>query len=383
MLNPLSVRGFRFRRSHQSDSADSGGQVHERRPTIATIGMNEMAAFDIRPALAEHNIDLAPYPTTKVLLHNLTQPPGLVMLYERKKLRQALSDCRALWGKWSELPIALVFANAAAGDEELAFREGVRDFIDEGVRPTALAARLAARLRDAHAHQELWRRYRDTNQFADTLAHDVRHQLSVIHDEAHQMQMDSSMSARRLRGADVIRESVEDIQVTTDALLTLARSRGETIVRSNISMAPLIRRSLARLDNAIRCRRAEIEMTAELPMAQGVDGWLQQVWDNLISNAVRFGGDPPRIYIGGERPNHLEARFWIRDNGHAMKPSTLRHLRDFFADDEPVEAAAPPELIGLTIVRRVINKLGGRLGAELVPQGGCKFWFTLPHGASV
>jgi two-component system sensor histidine kinase/response regulator len=115
--------------------------------------------------------------------------------------------------------------------------------------------------------------------------------------------------------------------------------------------------------------------------------WIEEVWANYISNALKYGGSPPRIELGADPPppsppsggTEGEARmvrFWVRDNGPGLTPEEQARLFTPFTRLEQVRAKGHG--LGLSIVRRIVEKLGGQVGVESEVGQSSTFSFTLP-----
>jgi two-component system, sensor histidine kinase and response regulator len=101
-----------------------------------------------------------------------------------------------------------------------------------------------------------------------------------------------------------------------------------------------------------------------------------EVWANYLSNAIKYGGDPPRAELGADLPADGRVRFWVRDNGPGLSPEDQARL---FAPFERLhQVRAQGHGLGLSIVRRIVEKLGGEVGVESAVGQGSTFWFTLP-----
>jgi len=143
-----------------------------------------------------------------------------------------------------------------------------------------------------------------------------------------------------------------------DELLLLANVRGK-----NIQISPLDMQSVFSdvLQDMIKTRSVRMKHPETWPESVGYAAWIEEVWYNYLSNGSKYGGIPPEIEVGyNELPNR-KIRFWIKDNGDGIKP-----------EDQP--------LLGLSIVKRIIEKLNGEVGVESkgIRGEGCLFFFTLP-----
>jgi signal transduction histidine kinase len=143
-------------------------------------------------------------------------------------------------------------------------------------------------------------------------------------------------------------------------------------------MANLVVQSQERLTTLIDNAQAEIAVADEWPVALGYGPWIEEVWTNYISNAIKYGGDPPRVEIGATAQNNGHVQFWVRDNGAGLTPEEQARLFTPFTRLNEVKVKGHG--LGLSIVRRIVEKLGGEVGVESegVSGKGCIFSFTLP-----
>lgn len=120
---------------------------------------------------------------------------------------------------------------------------------------------------------------------------------------------------------------------------------------------------------------------AALPATRGDAVLLRQVWQNLVANAVKFSARvaAPRIEISGEVAGE-ECIYCVRDNGAGFDP---QHAHRLFGAFQRLHRAAdfPGTGIGLSIVKRVVHRHGGRVWAQSAPGQGAQFWFALPKGS--
>jgi two-component system sensor histidine kinase/response regulator len=126
--------------------------------------------------------------------------------------------------------------------------------------------------------------------------------------------------------------------------------------------------------------RAEVIIPEVWPVAVGYSPWVEEIWTNYVSNALKYGGDPPRVELGGaavDEPDR-QVRFWVRDNGAGLSPEDQARLFTPFAQIH--RARAEGHGLGLSIVQRIVEKLGGQVGVESQVGQGSLFFFTLPSG---
>jgi len=125
----------------------------------------------------------------------------------------------------------------------------------------------------------------------------------------------------------------------------------------------------------------ETQITVDdLPVVSGEPSQLGQVFQNLISNALKFRapGVTPRVYVRAERIGS-EWRFSVTDNGIGIESRHQDRVFGMFKRLHPRDAY-PGTGIGLAICKKIVENHGGRIGIDSAPGGGCRFWFALPGG---
>ena len=122
--------------------------------------------------------------------------------------------------------------------------------------------------------------------------------------------------------------------------------------------------------------RAEIVVPDRWPVALGYGPWVEEVWVNYLSNGIKYGGTPPRLELGGTAQSDGMVRFWVRDNGPGISKENQGQL--FTPFTRLRQARAKGHGLGLSIVRRIVEKLGGQVGVESDLGQGSTFCFTLP-----
>ena len=165
-------------------------------------------------------------------------------------------------------------------------------------------------------------------------------------------------------------------------LLTGVRKR--EIILEPLDMEDVVEEAIARLQALIQEEQAQISLInrAAWSQALGYAPWVEEIWANYISNAIKYGGQPPIIELGAERQidqstaQPAMVRFWVRDNGPGLSAEAQSALFAPFTRLEQVRAKGHG--LGLSIVRRIAEKLGGEVGMESEVGRGSVFFFTLP-----
>jgi signal transduction histidine kinase len=159
-------------------------------------------------------------------------------------------------------------------------------------------------------------------------------------------------------------------------LLLLSSVRKGELEIIPLNMAAIVREARGRLNYMIEEHKAEISDPRDWPVAVGYTPWVEEVWVNYISNALKYGGKPPQLELGATPQDDGMIRFWIKDNGPGLTPEQQEML--FIPFSRLNQADIEGHGLGLSIVQRIIEKLGGSVGVESSVGQGSTFYFNLP-----
>ena len=219
--------------------------------------------------------------------------------------------------------------------------------------------------------------------FAHTVAHDLKSPLATLHGRLELASMmlgkvDESAMRHHLAEATTSAKRLNDI---IEELLVLAGVRRQAIAPAALDMAAITAESVDRLESLLKQHPATIRFPATWPAAVGHAPWVTEVWVNFISNAAKYGGPDALITLGGApQPDGASARFWVQDTGSGLDEAAQAQMFVPFTRVSKVRAKGHG--LGLSIVRRIVEKLGGQVGVESRPGAGARFWFELPTKAS-
>jgi signal transduction histidine kinase/DNA-binding response OmpR family regulator len=230
----------------------------------------------------------------------------------------------------------------------------------------------------------------ELNAFAHTVAHDLKGLVGIVTGYAAVMRKRlASIPPEKLQqDLDIVEETGHKISTVIDELLLFANVRRlEDVETHPLDMAHIVAEARKRLSITVEENQAEIVLPDRWPVALGYGPWIEEMWVNYLSNALKYGGTPPRAELGADQPtDQSTVRFWVRDNGPGLTPDERERLFTPFTrlDRTRVEGHG----LGLSIARRIVEKLGGQVGVESpvtpptpdtdeVGQGSL-FWFTLP-----
>lgn len=242
-----------------------------------------------------------------------------------------------------------------------------------------IAARRQAESDREHLIEEL-------DAFAHTVAHDLKSPLHGLIGYASLLAdgLDSFSREELIQYLGTIERYGFKMNNIIDDLLLLSsvRSLNEVAIEP-IDMTLIVEGALVRLDYLVDEQRAQVTCPGidAWPRASGYAPWVEQVWVNYLSNALKYGGEPPQITLGADVCDDGFVRFWVRDRGPGIAPEDQKRLfRDFSRVGEmKVEGHG----LGLSIVQRIIKRLGGAVGVNSTVGEGAQFYFTLPAAEPV
>ncbi len=230
--------------------------------------------------------------------------------------------------------------------------------------------------------QERTAELRETNSqledFVHSIAHDLRAPLRSMNSFSKLLLMDY---ASRLD--DVARDYIQRIgrsAETMDALVLDLLAYGR-VARSEIELAPVNvesawKSALAQYEEVIKDKNACVETASPFPLVRAHEATLTQVLANLLGNALKFVRPDvtPHIRLWAEkRPGCV--RLWIADNGVGIAPEHQQRMFGLFEQLNGRKYGGTG--IGLSIVRKGIERMGGRVGVESELNRGSRFWIEL------
>jgi PAS domain S-box-containing protein len=237
--------------------------------------------------------------------------------------------------------------------------------------------------RDITERKQMEEALRSRNQeldaFAHTVAHDLKSPLTNIigyaeflcsfsqkipEEEVWDMVQRIGLNGRKM--VDII-----------ESLLLLAGVRKKQVEMKPLDMAEIIAQVQHRLKSGIEEGQGEIIQPEVWPVAAGYAPWVEEVWANYISNGLKYGGRPPCLELGAKPEADGMIRFWVKDNGLGLTSEQQSNLFTEFVrlSELRVEGYG----LGLSIVQRIVRKLGGQVGVESEVGQGSIFYFTLPR----
>lgn len=227
--------------------------------------------------------------------------------------------------------------------------------------------------------EELRAQNLELDAFAHTVAHDLKNPLTSL--IGYNQLLRLSYRAMQPNDVDALLTAVDragrkmDTIITALLLLASVRQR-EAIPKSILEMGAVVTEVENRLHHSITANDVIITKPSTWPVSIGYAPWVEEVWTNYVSNAIKYGGTPPHITLGATPVANGSVRFWVQDNGAGLDANQQAQLFTLFKRLHPDHIEGHG--LGLSIVQRIVTRLGGDVGLESVPGQGSTFFFTLP-----
>lgn len=322
--------------------------------------------------------------------------PDIILLDVILNGMDGFETCRRLkeYESTRHIPVIFITALASTVDKVRGLALGAVDYITKPIQSEEVLARLRTHLTLQSLQNELQEKNErlegeiierekliaELDAFAHTVAHDLKNPMGVTMMHAQfLLQYCEKMNTEDIQKyAKVIMQNGQKMSNIIDELLLLASVRTEEVILEPIEdMADIVEEVKKRLAYMIEEYQAELSTPAYWPVALGHGPWIEEVWINYLSNAIKYGGRPPQVELGFALQKNRMIRFWVRDNGKGLSSQDQEKLFTPFARLNQIRIEGHG--LGLSIVQRIVEKLGGRVGVEStgIPGQGSTFSFYL------
>ena len=218
---------------------------------------------------------------------------------------------------------------------------------------------------------------RDLSAYAHTVAHDLKEPLSAIILTSNLINNIPDLTRDELlEYLGQIRYTAYQMNTIINSMLLFATVSKAQAPVQHVDMALVVANVLNRLSNLIKEHQAQLDLPERWPAATGYAPWVEEVWANYLSNAFKHGGQTPRLRLGASIETEGMVCYWLRDDGPGISAERQAYL--FSPLSQAELSVNPGHGLGLSIVRSIVEKLGGRAGCESEPGNGSLFFFTLP-----
>ncbi len=244
---------------------------------------------------------------------------------------------------------------------------------DIGKLAIAFVTNISARKK---AEDELKARNKELDSYAHSVAHNLNSSLvGIINFSTLLINPDIELSREiRLSYLNEISNISLKMSSVIKELLIFASMKKEDVDESEVNSVVILNNVLDRLKFQIKEKNASIKIQDNLLNCYGYGPWIEEVWFNLISNAINYGGDPPIIEISSNRCDDNFIEFKIKDNGKGISDELKEVI--FKNNNLIKEKYIKGFGIGLNITQKIITKLGGRIAVESeLDKGSCFCFF--------
>ncbi len=231
---------------------------------------------------------------------------------------------------------------------------------------------------ERHA-QNLERSNVDLQQFAYVASHDLQEPLRAVSNycQLFEKHYAHQLDERGLRWLEFAVNGSQRMQTLVRDLLSYARIDNKTRTWFTVDSRVPCLLALENLSHVIEEAHA-IVAVGNLPEVWADSGQLELLFQNLVSNAVKFRDDrPPQISLTAERIGNAW-QFAVQDNGIGIKPDFHGRVFEIFKRVQSSDQYDGTG-IGLAICKRIVERFGGRIWVESQFGVGSTFYFTLPH----
>ncbi|GHN00788.1 hybrid sensor histidine kinase/response regulator [Cytophagales bacterium WSM2-2] len=307
--------------------------------------------------------------------------------------------------------VPIIFASAEKKERDSImkeFEEGTVDYLSKPLDPELTRAKVSvflkiqlqkkelieknALLEDAQAQnsalnvelnknvEELEILNKELESFSYSVSHDLRVPLRSVVGYSKILEEDfaGDMDDRCRKTLGVIKQNALKMNELIESLLEFLRLGKRELVKSEINTEDLLTRVVSEMKMSLQ-HKADVRLNC-LPDIYADTIMITQAWVNLISNAIKYSSkaEDPRVEIGADHLNN-EVVFYVKDNGVGFDMEYSDKLFRVFQRLHKQEEFQGTG-IGLSLVRRIINRHGGRIWADAKVGRGATFYFSLPVG---
>lgn len=393
----------------------NGNRVNEKR-VLVLAPTSQDANLTIK-LLAKENLPAEICRDVADLVHKFEEGCGAILLAEETLGTTSVTMLVEALGRqpsWSDVPITIITSGGEFGQNRLRrlgvfgpggnvtllerpFRQQtllstlevalrsrrrqyqVRDLLKERERAQEELREHATTLEQKVNERtaELNEKVAELESFSYSISHDMRQPLRAMQGFAQMLTEDYGDKLDD-RGRKFL-ERIRSASVRLDHLIRDVLTYSQ-ITRSNSPFTVIDLDKLLRdvVDGYPELRRARIEISESLAFVRGHEVPLTQCVSNLLGNAVKFvkPGEEPKVRVWTEH-RYQFVRLWIEDEGIGIAPEDRERIFQIFSRVHH-EKAYEGTGIGLSIVRKAIERMGGRVGVESELGKGSRFWIELP-----
>lgn len=333
--------------------------------TLGAAGYQLMVAEDGEEALAQ---------TAQTL-------PDLILLDVMMPGLDGFETCRRLKARREtrDVPVLFMTALTETVDKVKAFSAGAVDYLTKPIEHDEAIARVRTHLTLRRLQRELATQLAQREQFIRIASHDLRHPLGLIL-LAGELARRGQPTPELAGHLTEIHDAARQIRHILDTFLSIERHRlssAEPLTPVDVNI--LAETALAHHQLLAEQKKITLafELADDLPLAQGRESHIAQVFSNYLTNALKFTPPGGRVVLR-TRLEGMEVRAELCDSGPGVPEAERGRLFQEYAKLSPRPTAGEESHgLGLAIVKNLVETQGGRVGADFPSEGGSIFWFEL------
>jgi PAS domain S-box-containing protein len=210
--------------------------------------------------------------------------------------------------------------------------------------------------------------------FVYSIAHDLRAPLRAMQGFAQLLAQDhvANLNQQGRDYTNYINTAAQTMDQLLADLLSFSQINQQKIELSPLALETMVQSALAGLETEIRESKARIELVGPWPAVLGHASTLRQVLINLVGNAVKFvSGKIPHVRLRSEERPEGNVRIWVEFQQRIFQVFKRLHTTAYAGTG-----------IGLAIVQKGVERMGGRVGLVSAPDEGSRFWIELRKASS-
>ncbi|HEU4634137.1 MAG TPA: PAS domain S-box protein [Flavisolibacter sp.] len=276
-------------------------------------------------------------------------------------------EVTALGKNQKEFPISLTISKSKNGDS-LAFIAFIRDITEQKKNEKELERKRV----------ELEASNKEIEQYAWLTSHDLREPLRKILTFSDILLSHNGevLTPNSLKYITKINDAAGRMNNFIDALLHYSSVRGDEMLFEKTNLNHIVNSVLVDLELMISESGASVQ-TDDLPVIEAIPFQMKQLFQNLISNAIKYRRHDihPIIQISSEFLNEDEVQIWVKDNGTGIEQKDLSKIFKLF---QRLNAAQQGSGVGLAICKKIVEHHDGAITVESLPLVGTTFYINLP-----
>lgn len=227
--------------------------------------------------------------------------------------------------------------------------------------------------------EDLERSNRELDEFAYAASHDLKEPLRGIHNYASFLREDYGSQLDEVgRGyLERMQRLAERLTALIDGLLAYSRLGSAPLALETVDMEAILDGVAADLEASLASRGVELRRVGRLPSARGSAERIGEIFQNLIDNAAKYNDKAKKwVEVGCDTSGPVPV-FYVRDNGIGIPEQHRESVFRIFKRLHEQSKFGGGTGVGLAVVKKIVERHGGRIWLESTPGEGTSFHFTL------